>query len=80
VADVTTNAAFAVGIEAGAGMLKPGYAADIAIFDGSVNQDWRAVVAAFEKDVVLVLRGGAVLYGDSALLGQAAIAAARART
>lgn len=70
---VTTNAARAVGVDRGLGMLKPGYVADIAIFDGSTTGDYRAVIASSEKDVVLVLRGGEVLYGDSALLDSSVI-------
>ena len=70
---VTTNAAFAAGMERGVGMLKPGFVADVAIFDGSVNKDHRAVIAAEPKNVALVLRGGAPLYGDDALLNDAAI-------
>jgi imidazolonepropionase-like amidohydrolase len=73
---VTTDAAFAVGIDKGDGMLKPGYTADISIFDGSVNHDWRAIIAAYERDVVLVLRGGAVLYGDATLLDDPVIGGA----
>lgn len=70
---VTTNAAFGAGVEKGLGMLKPGYTADIAIFDGSVNADHRAVIASEPKDVVLVLRAGAPLYGDDALVASPAI-------
>lgn len=65
---VTTNAAFAAGVERGLGMLKPGYVADIAIFDGTTLADHRAVTASEPKDVVLVMRGGKTLYGDEALL------------
>jgi len=70
---VTTNGAFAAGAAAITGMLKPGYVADIAIFDGKVRKDHRAVVAAGVEDVVLVLRGGKVLYGDDALVADAGI-------
>lgn len=70
---VTTNAAFAAGAGAITGMLKPGYVADIAIFDGKNRKDHRAVVAAGVEDVVLVLRGGEVLYGDDALVADGSI-------
>jgi imidazolonepropionase-like amidohydrolase len=70
---VTTNAAFAAGVERGLGLLKPGYVADISIFDGSANADHAAVVKSEPKDVVLVLRGGKPLYGDDALVASAAI-------
>src|SRR5436190_819443 len=65
---VTTNAAFATGAERGLGMLKPGYLADIAIFDGHEHHDHRAVVAADPEDVLLVVRGGEPLYGDEAVM------------
>jgi cytosine/adenosine deaminase-related metal-dependent hydrolase len=70
---VTINAAFAVGAQHAIGILKPGYVADIAIFDGSTSKDHRAVIEAGVEDVVLVLRGGAVLYGDSDLVASSAI-------
>ena len=65
---VTYNAAWAAGAADVIGVLKPGYVADIAIFDGSVSKDHRAVIDAGVEDVVLVLRGGKVLYGDDALV------------
>ena len=73
---VTTNGALAAGIERGLGSLKPGYVADIAIFDGTTNKDHRAVIAAEAKDVALVMRGGKVLYGDSALISAPELGAA----
>ena len=65
---VTTNGAFVAGAESAIGMLKPGYLADIAVFDGAVNSAHRAVIEAEPRDVALVMRGGKVLYGDAALL------------
>jgi hypothetical protein len=50
--------------------------ADIAVFDGSLHQDYSAVVRGEPKDVALVLRGGEPLYGDSALLASDAIGGA----
>lgn len=70
---VTTNAAFAIGAGNAIGMLKPGYVADIAIFDGAVRKDHRAVVGANVDSVVLVLRGGKPLYGDADLVRDDAI-------
>ena len=61
----TLNAAIATATDDVIGALKPGLVADIAIFDGSVNKDHRAVIAAEPKDVALVLRGGKVLYGEA---------------
>lgn len=68
----TSNAAAAVGAEHAIGHLKKGYLADIAVFDGSTNKDFRAVIAAGVEDVVLVLRGGKAMYGDDALVADAA--------
>lgn len=67
----TMNAAFAVGAGHAIGMLKRGYLADIAIYDGSANKDHRAVIAAGVEDVALVLRGGRAMYGDDALVRHA---------
>jgi len=70
---VTTNGALAAGVERGVGLLKPGFVGDIAVFDGSTNKDHRAVIAAEPKNVALVLRGGAPLYGDDALVASGAL-------
>lgn len=70
---VTENAAFATGMQDVIGILAPGRVADIAIFDASERSDFRAVIGAGVEDVVLVLRGGEVLYGDAALLDEPAI-------
>jgi cytosine/adenosine deaminase-related metal-dependent hydrolase len=77
---VTTNAAFGAGVEQGLGMLKPGYIADIAIFDGSTNTDHRAVIAGDAQSVALVLRAGKPLYGDDALVADPAIGGASCDT
>jgi len=69
----TLNGAFAVGAQGIVGAIKPGYAADISIFDGTTHKDHRAVIEAGVEDVALVLRGGKVLYGDAALLDDAVI-------
>jgi len=55
------------------GELKPGYIADISIFDGKTSKDHRAIIDAGVEDVVLVLRAGKALYGDAALLDDAVI-------
>ena len=65
---VTLNAALALGAEEAIGLLRPGYVADVAIFDGSVNQHHAAVVSAELPGVALVLRGGKALYGDAAVV------------
>lgn len=65
---VTRNAARVTHDDASIGTLAAGLVGDIAIFDGTTNQDHRAVVAAGPADVLLVLRAGKPLYGDTALL------------
>jgi cytosine/adenosine deaminase-related metal-dependent hydrolase len=77
---VTTNAALAGGFEKYVGLLVPGLAGDIAIFDGTTNKDHRAVVAAEPKDVALVLRSRQPLYGDDALVASAAIGGSSCET
>ncbi|WP_394833953.1 amidohydrolase family protein [Pendulispora rubella] len=72
----TENGAFAVGAQGLIGAIKPGYVADLAIFNGKDKKDHRAVIDAGVEDVALVLRGGKVLYGDAALLDDAVIGAA----
>lgn len=69
----TENGAFVTGTEKGLGMLKPGYVADIAVFDGTTNKGYRAVIDAQPADVALVLRGGTPLYGDDALVTSQAV-------
>jgi hypothetical protein len=66
---VTANAASAFAMDDAIGVLAPGREADIAIFNSSVRQDHRAVIGAAPQDLVLVMRGGKVLYGDADLAG-----------
>jgi cytosine/adenosine deaminase-related metal-dependent hydrolase len=66
---VTRDAAVITATDDAIGILKVGALADVAIFDGRVRADHRAVIAAQPEDVVLVLRGGTPLYGDAALVG-----------
>lgn len=77
---VTTNAALGAGVARGLGMLKPGYVADIAVFDGSTYADHRAVIKAEPSSVALVLRGGQPLYGDAALVADPALGGASCDT
>lgn len=64
----TGNAAVAMGAENQLGSLRSGMVADIAIFDGTQNTDFRAVIDAAPGDVNLVLRGGEPLVGDANLV------------
>ena len=70
----THNGALAVGGELAIGELALGSTADVAIFAKQGEVDHGAVVRGHESKVALVLRGGEVLYGDSALLASAALA------
>lgn len=72
----TSNAAFATGVQYVTGSLKPGYMADIAIFNAKTSKEYRAVIDAGVEDTVLVLRGGKPLYGDADLVEQAVIGGA----
>lgn len=65
---VTGNAAAALGADKVIGALAKGYFADVAIFNGKDKKDHRAVVGGEVEDVVLVMRGGKVLYGDAAIV------------
>jgi hypothetical protein len=73
---VTINAAYAVGVPASIGQLRPGFVGDVTVFDGHVNRAHRAVIAAGVEDVALVVRGGVALYGDAALMADAALGGA----
>jgi hypothetical protein len=65
---VTLHGALATGSEGAIGLLRPGFAADIAVFDGAQMKYHAAVVRAELPDVVLVMRGGRPLYGDVAVM------------
>ncbi|MBU1240974.1 DUF4215 domain-containing protein, partial [Myxococcota bacterium] len=64
----TLNGAMAISMDDAIGSITVGRVADIAIFDGSTNTDYRAVIDAQPNDVSLVMRGGEVLYGDDDLI------------
>lgn len=61
----TANAAVAMGAENQLGSIRAGLLADIAIFDGRANSDYRAVIDAGPADVALVMRGAEPLLGDA---------------
>jgi len=50
------------------GLLAPGFVADVSIFDGSENADYRAIIEGQPSDVALVLRGGMPLFGSAAVV------------
>jgi len=61
---VTANAAAATKTDHVIGTLAKGKIADISIFNSATHKDYRAIIDAEAKDVVMVMRGGKVLYGD----------------
>ncbi|HEY3815770.1 MAG TPA: lamin tail domain-containing protein [Polyangiaceae bacterium] len=69
---VTVNAAEATATDDVIGSLQAGKVGDIAVFDGSVHADFRAVIDAGPSDVTLVMRGGKVLYGDANIVSAVA--------
>jgi len=64
----TSSAAAATATDDVIGALVNGKVADITIFNGATNKDYRAVIDATPGDVVLVLRGGKVLFGDKSVV------------
>lgn len=65
---VTVNAARAGFVQTRTGMLANGFAGDIAVFKYTAGNPYRTVIAAHTKDVILTLRGGKALYGDTNVL------------
>lgn len=65
---VTENAADALGAGNVLGRLQPGYLADVTLFASHGKPGYRAVLEAELQDVLLVLRGGNVLYGREELV------------
>lgn len=61
----TYNAAVAMGADTQIGAIAPGFIADLALFDGRVGNNYRAVIDADNSSVHLVMRGGTPLYGDA---------------
>jgi hypothetical protein len=64
----TIGAARALAFDDAIGLLIPGHAGDVAVFRNHGQKHFGAVVRASLADVALVLRGGKVLSGDSAVV------------
>lgn len=64
----TRNSARALGVDDQIGTLAVGLMADISLFDASTHRDHRAVLMAQPDDVVLVVLGGGVRFGDAAVV------------
>lgn len=67
---VTSNAASAAANSGSIGTLEPGKLADIAVFDGSVQSGFRAVIDARPQDVLLVMRGGKTVFGEKPVISK----------
>jgi large repetitive protein len=65
---VTGNAAAATGVADRLGVLKPGAIADISVFAAEPGEYHRAVITADNRDVLLVLKAGAPLLGEPAVV------------
>jgi len=68
----TLNAAAVTATDDAIGMLAPGHVADISIFATKGKDVYRSIIEAEAQDVVLVMRGGKILYGDGAAVEQLA--------
>ena len=64
----TANGALVTATNDAIGSIQPGLYADLAIFDGKKNADYRAVIDANPDDVVLVMRAGKPIYGDKTII------------
>ena len=65
----TSTAAELTGTGEMLGSLKPGYVADVALFDASGTENgYRAVIESAAVGVKLVLRGGKVMFGETAIV------------
>lgn len=66
---VTSGAAQALRLEDQIGSLAPGLLADIAVYDGRGRENaYRAVIDADPQHVLLVLRGGVALFGETPVM------------
>ncbi len=63
----TSTAARILGLEAALGRLAPGMRADVTVVAGDRAAPYRSVIDASPRHVRLVLRDGALLYGDADL-------------
>lgn len=64
----TRNTATALGFGDQIGTIATGYVADLALYDGRTNALHRAVIGAGAGDVLLVLRAGEPMFGDTTLV------------
>ena len=65
---VTLNGALVAQMDDVIGKIEAGKVADLTVFNASTHAGYRALIDAEPADVVLVMRGGKVLYGDDTVL------------
>ncbi|HTM20916.1 MAG TPA: amidohydrolase family protein, partial [Kofleriaceae bacterium] len=65
---VTVNAAHATHTDGRLGVLASGAVADVSVFAAAPGEYHHAVVTAEDRDVLLVLKAGAPLYGEAAVI------------
>ncbi|MEZ4331790.1 MAG: amidohydrolase family protein [Myxococcota bacterium] len=61
----TRNAASLTATDSKIGTIAAGRVADLAVFDASVRSDYDAILNAQPQDVILVVRGGRILFGEA---------------
>ena len=64
----TKNGAIAMGVSDRLGYIEEGYIADLVIYQSGGRDPYRTVLEASPDRVSLVMRGGAPLYGDEAII------------
>ncbi|MEZ4255965.1 MAG: thrombospondin type 3 repeat-containing protein [Polyangiales bacterium] len=64
----TRDSAASMAIDNVLGVIQVGGIADLAMFDGATHADHRAILDATPASVVMVMRGGKVLYGDDSVV------------
>ena len=67
---VTRNAALALGMEAEAGQISPGYRADLMVVPGSTADPYAALLQATPGEVRLSVVSGRPMYGEADILAQ----------
>ncbi len=64
----TAHNAEALGVGDRLGRLERGFEGDVAIFDGRMHRDHRAVLMATPESVILTLKAGVPMYGDASVV------------
>lgn len=67
---VTRDAAAIAGVGSRIGAIRTGLVADLAVFDATERADHSAILGAVPEDVLLVVRGGRVMFGEAVTVGE----------